>query len=228
MHPFVSVNCAALPEQLLESELFGYEEGAFTGSKKGGKPGRFEIAHRGTIFLDEIDTAPWAVQIRLLRILQEREVMRVGGNRKIPIDVRVIAAAGKDLAAAVGKDQFREDLFFRLNVLRIRIPALRDRPEDIPLLFDRFIPIIARNHRMPAIDLPKPYIRRLMAYEWPGNVRQLKNFSEQLVLNCHLRYDRNVLNELYRELVAYPLRNNPAADPPPAANHPGGLPPKKS
>lgn len=123
--PFVSVNCAALPEQLLESELFGYEEGAFTGSKKGGKPGWFEIAHTVTIFLDEIDTTPKNVQIRLLRILQEREVVRVGGDRKIPIDVRVIAAASKDLAVAVQQDRFREDLFFRLNVLRIRIPPLR-------------------------------------------------------------------------------------------------------
>jgi transcriptional regulator with PAS, ATPase and Fis domain len=204
--PFVSVNCAALPEQLLESELFGYEEGAFTGSKKGGKPGLFEIAHMGTLFLDEIDTTPENVQIRLLRILQEREVMRVGGDRKIPVDVRIIAAASKDLSLSVQQDRLREDLFFRLNVLRIRIPPLRERREDIPVLLNHFIGYISKKHRMAPIELPHGYAKNLVAYDWPGNVRQLRNFSERLVLNCNLRCGRDMLDELYEELVQYPLR----------------------
>lgn len=204
--PFVSVNCAALPEQLLESELFGYEEGAFTGSKKGGKPGLFEIAHKGTIFLDEIDTTPENVQIRLLRILQEREVMRVGGDRKVPIDVRVIAAASKDLALAVQKDRFREDLFFRLNVLLIRLPPLRERREDIPVLLDFFIQLISKKHQMQPIALPQGYIQNLMVYDWPGNVRQLQNFAERLILNCNLRCGKDMLDELYFELVRYPIK----------------------
>ena len=202
--PFVSVNCAALPDQLLESELFGYEEGAFTGSKKGGKPGRFEIAHRGTIFLDETDTTPQNVQIRLLRVLQEREVMRVGGDRKIPIDVRVIATAGKDLGVAVQEDRFREDLFFRLNVLRIHIPPLRERTEDIPILLRSFIRQISDRNKLESVALPEVYIKKLALYSWPGNVRQLRNFAERVVLNCNLQFNKDMLDELYNELAQYP------------------------
>ncbi len=205
--PFVSVNCSALPEQLLESELFGYEEGAFTGSKKGGKPGRFEIAHRGTIFLDEIDTTPENVQVRLLRILQEREVMRLGGDRKIPIDVRVIAAASQDLAVAVQQGRLREDLFFRLNVLRIFIPPLRERRQDVPVLLKHFVKRIAKKYNMAPVELSNAYVRNLMAYNWPGNVRQLRNFSERIVLNCNLECGSGMLDELYTELVKYPLKN---------------------
>jgi propionate catabolism operon transcriptional regulator len=200
-HPFVSVNCAALPEQLLESELFGYDEGAFTGSKKGGKPGRFEIAHQGTIFLDEIDTTPEAVQIRLLRVLQEREVMRVGGAVKIPIDVRVIAAASRDLSLAVREGKFRADLFYRLNVLRLRIPPLKQRREDIPVLLQFFTRLFSERHGLEPIALPQVYVDRLQAYDWPGNVRQLRNFSERLVMNCSLRCSDDMLDVLYQELV---------------------------
>lgn len=201
--PFVSVNCAALPEQLLESELFGYEEGAFTGSKKGGKPGRFEIAHQGTIFLDEIDSTPKAVQIRLLRVLQEKEVMRLGGDRKIPVDVRIIAAASRDLSTAVQEDKFRADLFFRLNVLRLQIPPLRRRQEDIPLLLDYFIHHFSDRHSLETITLPEAYLQRLMAYGWPGNVRQLRNFAERIVMNCSLCCSTDTLELLYRELIQY-------------------------
>jgi propionate catabolism operon transcriptional regulator len=211
-HPFVSVNCAALPEQLLESELFGYDEGAFTGSKKGGKPGRFEIAHQGTIFLDEIDTTPEAVQIRLLRVLQEREVMRVGGAVKIPIDVRVIAAASRDLSLAVKEGKFRADLFYRLNVLRLRIPPLQQRREDIPVLLRFFIRLFSERHGLEPIALPQIYVNRLQEYEWPGNVRQLRNFSERLVMNCSLRCSDDMLDVLYQELVEYtPDPAGPAA-----------------
>jgi len=209
--PFVSVNCAALPEQLLESELFGYEEGAFTGSKKGGKPGRFEIAHQGTIFLDEIDSTPEAVQIRLLRVLQEKEVMRVGGDRKIPVDVRIIAAASRDLNAAVQERKFRADLFFRLNVLRLQIPPLRQRLEDIPLLLDYFIRHFSDRHGLDPISLPEAYQTRLTAYGWPGNVRQLRNFAERLVMNCSLRCSPDTLEVLYRELLQYGSPQNQEA-----------------
>ena len=208
--PFVSVNCAALPEQLLESELFGYEEGAFTGSKKGGKPGRFEIAHQGTLFLDEIDSTPEAVQIRLLRVLQEKEVMRVGGDRKIPVDVRIIAAASRDLNIAVQQNKFRADLFFRLNVLRLQIPPLRRRQEDIPLLLEFFIRHFSERHGLDPISLPEDYLGRLMRYAWPGNVRQLRNFAERLVMNCSLRCSQDTLEVLYGELLQYD--NTPAQE----------------
>lgn len=200
-YPFVSVNCAALPEQLLESELFGYEEGAFTGSKKGGKPGRFEIAHQGTLFLDEIDSTPETMQIRLLRVLQEREVMRVGGDRKIPVDVRIIAAANRDLTTAVREEKFRADLFYRLNVLRIQIPPLRKRREDIPLLLDFFIRLFSDRQRLEPVCLPDAYLEKLKNYEWPGNVRQLRNFAERLVMNCSLRCSYDLLDVLYSELT---------------------------
>jgi PAS domain S-box-containing protein len=203
-NPFVSVHCGALPEQLLESEFFGYEEGAFTGSKKGGNPGRFEIAHKGTIFLDEIDTTPSSVQTRLLRVLQEQEVMRLGADRKIPIDVRIVAAASKDLGLSVQEGRFREDLFFRLNVLRIFLPPLKNRMEDIPGLLDHFIRKFSNKHGLDPIVLSHSYIQKLMEYSWPGNVRQLRNFVERLVLNCNLRCSTDTLDELYEELIQYP------------------------
>lgn len=206
-NPFVSVHCGALPEQLLESEFFGYEEGAFTGSKKGGNPGRFEIAHKGTIFLDEIDTTPSSVQTRLLRVLQEQEVMRLGADRKIPIDVRIVAAASKDLGLSVQEGRFREDLFFRLNVLRIFLPPLTNRREDIPGLLDHFIRKLSNKHGLDPIVLSHSYIQKLMEYSWPGNVRQLRNFVERLVLNCNLRCSTDTLDELYEELIQYPPQN---------------------
>jgi propionate catabolism operon transcriptional regulator len=201
--PFVSLNCAALPEQLLESELFGYEEGAFTGSKKGGKAGRFEIAHKGTIFLDEIDSTPEPVQTRLLRVLQEKEVMRLGGDRIIPVDVRIIAAAGRDLNFAVQEGKFRTDLFFRLNVLRLQIPPLRKRQEDIPLLLDFFINLFARRHKLSPILLPADSIQQLVQYSWPGNVRQLRNFAERLVMNYSIDSNLETLDMLQEELFQF-------------------------
>ncbi len=197
---FVSVNCGALPEQLLESELFGYEEGAFTGSKKGGKPGLFEMSHQGTIFLDEIDSTSQSVQLRLLRVLQEKEVMRIGGDRKIPIDVRVIAAAGRDLWKAVQKGSFRKDLFFRLNVLRIPLPSLSQRKEDIPMLMKFFLGYHAKKHLIQVFDLPSSYMDSLCSYSWPGNVRQLKHFAEQLLLNSSLEGSTRSLDFLFEEL----------------------------
>ena len=198
--PFVSVHCGALPEQLLESELFGYEEGAFTGSRRGGKPGLFEIAHQGTIFLDEIDSTTMNVQLRLLRVLQEREVMRVGGDRKIPIDVRVVTAAGKDLWGAVTAGTFRKDLFFRINVLRLTCPPLRQRQEDIPLLLDHFLHHYRRKHGIAPVSLPDWYIHELTSYPWPGNIRQLKHFSEQLLLNSSFQHREEGLKSILADL----------------------------
>ncbi len=198
--PFVSVQCAALPEPLLESELFGYEEGAFTGSKKGGKPGLFELAHQGTIFLDEIDSTPLNVQVRLLRVLQEKEVMRLGSEQMLPVDVRVIVAAGRDLWEAVQEGAFRKDLFFRLNVLRISVPPLRARREDIPELLKHFLYYYAKKYNIAPIQLPGSYMEKLMNYSWPGNVRQIMHFAEQLLLNSRLECNEEILDGLFLEL----------------------------
>ena len=199
--PFVSINCAALPEQLLESELFGYEEGAFTGSRKGGKAGLFELAHQGSIFLDEIDSTPLSVQVKLLRVLQEREVMRIGGDRRIPIDVRVFAAAIQNLKQSVDAGNFRADLYYRLNVLRITVPPLRKRREDIPTLLNFFISLFSERIEAEPIILPEPYTLKLVDYRWPGNVRQLKNFTEQLVMNCTFKSTTQTLVDLYNDLI---------------------------
>ncbi len=215
--PFVSINCAALPEHLLESELFGYEEGAFTGSKKGGKPGLFEMAHLGTVFLDEVAAMPVSVQVRLLRVLQEREVMRIGGDRVIPVDVRILAAANKDMQEEVQSGRFREDLFFRLNVLQIHVPPLRERPEDIPVLARAFIQRYSADLNLVPLDIPGDCVEQLCAYYWPGNVRQLNNFTERLVLLASSVFDREIFDELYAELVRYSpaerRRSEEAAEP---------------
>lgn len=223
-HPFVSINCAALPEPLLESELFGHEEGAFTGSRRGGKPGRFELAHQGTIFLDEIDSTSEAMQLRLLRVLQEGEVMRVGGDRVIPVDVRVIAAASRELEAPLREGRFRPDLFFRLNVLRLQIPPLRERREDIGLLLSHFIRDFCAREGIRPITIPRSYLAKLADYPWPGNVRQLKNFAERLVLNCSLSCDPGTLETLYAEL----LRIGPPPAPAAAADRKTGDPPAQA
>jgi transcriptional regulator with PAS, ATPase and Fis domain len=200
---FVSINCAALSEQLLESELFGYEEGAFTGSRKGGKPGLFETAHKGTIFLDEIGATSHNVQRHLLRVLQEREVMRIGADRIIPVNVRVIAASNQELVEEVNKGNFREDLFFRLNVLNINIPPLRNRLEDLPYLVEKFLKILSIEHKKDPFQIPKRCITKLQEYSWPGNIRQLKNFVERLFLICDTECNMNVFDELLMESIEY-------------------------
>lgn len=175
-YQFVVVNCGALPESLLESELFGYEEGAFTGARKGGKIGLFELAHRGTLFLDEIGEMPLNLQMRLLRVLQEREVMRIGGDRLINIDIRLIAASNKNLDEMVAKGEFREDLFYRLNVLHLKIPALNFRREDIMLLIDHFKKEFNGNFKLS--DAAKT---AFLQHDYKGNVRELKNYIEYIV-----------------------------------------------
>ncbi|MQL53119.1 PAS domain S-box protein [Desulfofundulus thermobenzoicus] len=175
--PFVAVNCSALPDGLLESELFGYEEGAFTGARRGGKPGLFELAHGGTIFLDEISSISLNMQARLLRVIQEKEVMRLGSDKLIPVDVRIIVATNKDLAALVARGKFREDLYFRLNVLRVRIPPLRERREDIPLLAQYFL-----DQQNAGCNLDPVIARKMQEYRWPGNVRELKSFISRYAI----------------------------------------------
>lgn len=178
--PFVTVNCGAIPEQLLESELFGYEKGAFTGANNKGKPGKFEMAHTGTIFLDEIGEMPPLLQVKLLRVLQEREIEHLGGTAPIPIDVRVIAATNKDLQEMVSKGTFREDLFFRLNVIPMIIPPLRSRKEDILALSEYFISLFNEQFQANILGLGKDIKELMINYPWKGNVRELKNFIEYL------------------------------------------------
>jgi formate hydrogenlyase transcriptional activator len=181
--PFIAVNCAALPESLVESELFGYEKGAFTGALSR-KPGKFELAHLGTVFLDEVGDLPGQAQAKLLRVLQEREVQRVGGTRPESINVRLIAATNQDLAAGVQSGRFRTDLFYRLNVFPIRLPPLRERRDDIAPLAQHFIRRFAeRQHKRPP-RLGGDALERLVAYSWPGNIRELQNVIERAVILC--------------------------------------------
>ena len=178
--PFIAINCAALPENLLESELFGYVDGAFTGAKKGGRPGLFEFAHQGTLFLDEVEGMSLSMQVKLLRVLQEGEIMRVGGGSIIRVDVRIVAATNVNLTQAIAEGRFREDLYYRLNTVPIQIPPLRERGDDVLLLFRKFSADFAEKYRMPAIQLTEDAKKELLAYPWPGNVRQLKNITEQI------------------------------------------------
>ncbi|MCY1197209.1 Anaerobic nitric oxide reductase transcription regulator NorR [compost metagenome] len=181
--PFIAVNCAAFPESLLESELFGYEDGAFSGARRGGKPGLFESAHNGTLFLDEVGDMPAALQIRLLRVLQERQVMPVGGSEAVPVNVRIIAATHRDLAAMVAAGDFRQDLFFRLNILRIDMPTLRERRQDIwPLAQLLYLRIQENLGLHPLRPLSPAAQAALMAYAWPGNIRELENVLERLAV----------------------------------------------
>jgi two-component system response regulator AtoC len=176
--PFVKINCTALPENLMESELFGYEKGAFTGANVA-KPGKFEQADTGTVFLDEIGDVPASVQVKLLRILQEREFERLGSNKVKHIDVRVLAATNVDLRAALEQGTFREDLYYRLNVLPINIPPLRERKEDIPYLAGFFVKKLGKDLGSPVQSISDAAMQRLLEYHWPGNVRELENVLER-------------------------------------------------
>jgi two-component system response regulator PilR (NtrC family) len=177
---FVSINCGALPETLLESELFGHERGAFTGAIRE-KRGLFQEADRGTIFLDEIGETSLAMQIKLLRVLQERTVRRVGSNQESPVDVRVIAATNRDLSESIREGTFREDLFYRINVIPIELPPLRTRKEDIPLLVDHFIEKFCARMEVPRKRISADAMRAIEKYHWPGNVRELENVVERMI-----------------------------------------------
>ena len=178
---FLTINCGAISPTLIESELFGYERGAFTGANREGKMGLFEVADKGTVFLDEIGELPLEMQVRLLRVLQEQTVQRVGGTRDIPISVRVIAATNRDLEAMVREKTFREDLFYRLNVVPIRIPPLRERQADIPAFVEHFLAHFNQKYDTHK-EFARDAVRAMLAYEWPGNVRELKNVVERAVI----------------------------------------------
>lgn len=179
--PYVKVNCGAIPENLIESELFGYEKGAFTGATSR-KIGKFEKAQGGTIFLDEIGELGLSMQVNLLRVLQEREFERVGGNETVKVDIRVIAATHKDLFKMVQEGSFREDLYYRLNVIPIELPALRDRKEDIPLLIEHFLKHYGKEIGRKNLSISKEAMEKLIQYKWSGNIRELENMIERLVI----------------------------------------------
>jgi len=182
-HPFIEVNCAAIPHELIESELFGHEKGAFTGATEK-KKGKFELADKGTLFLDEVGDMSLQAQAKVLRVIETKEFQRVGGSKNIKVDVRIIAATNKDLEGEVKKGNFREDLYFRLNVIPIKVPPLRERKEDIPLLVRHFLELIASEYGKPVKRLSEDALKILMDYDWPGNVRELKNLIERLVIMC--------------------------------------------
>jgi nitrogen regulation protein NR(I) len=181
--PFIKVNCAAIPKELIESELFGYERGAFTGAVTS-KPGRFELANGGTLFLDEIGEIPNEMQVKLLRALQESEFERVGGIKTIRVDVRLVAATNRDLKKLIAGGSFREDLFYRLNVVPVRLPALRERTGDIPLLVDHFLAKFNERLRKKVEGVEPDALEILVTYPWPGNIRELENVIERAVLFC--------------------------------------------
>ncbi|MCK6494456.1 MAG: sigma 54-interacting transcriptional regulator, partial [Nitrospira sp.] len=202
---FVRLNCAALPAGLIESELFGHERGAFTGADRQ-RVGRFELADGGTLFLDEIGEMPLEAQAKLLRVLQDGLVDRVGGTKPVPVDVRVIAATNADLRAAIAQGRFRSDLYYRLNVFPIHLPPLRERPEDIPSLARHFLRHHAQRLKRVCHDVEAASMERLVQYAWPGNVRELENLVERALILCHeqiLRIDP--------AMVTLPLAAEPAA-----------------
>jgi two-component system response regulator AtoC len=181
--PFVAVSCALFSETLIESELFGHERGAFTGAIKD-RPGRFELADTGTIFLDDIDDVPLSMQVKLLRVLQNRTIERLGGTRTVPVNVRVIAGTKRDLKQMVAEGKFREDLYYRLNVLPVALPPLRERREDIPVLTDHFIQRYFRKSGEDVPQISEAVTQAFMRYSWPGNVRELENACERIAQTC--------------------------------------------
>lgn len=202
-NPFVAVNCASLPDNLLESELFGYVEGAFTGAKKGGKLGLFEIAHKGTIFLDEIGDISQLLQARLLRVLQEKQIMRIGDERVIPVDVRVIAATNRSLSDLVANKQFRLDLYYRLNVLKLTIPPLRKRLQDIPDLVRCFLKERSINfEQIKKLELEQIF-KLLQSYSWPGNIRELENILTRFLTLSRIYGEKISFEEFFNEALGY-------------------------
>jgi transcriptional regulator with GAF, ATPase, and Fis domain len=188
-HPFVAVSCALFSETLIESELFGHERGAFTGAIKD-RPGRFEMADGGTLFLDDIDDVPLSMQVKLLRVLQNRTIERLGGTRTVPVNVRIIAGSKKDLQQMVAEGKFREDLFYRLNVLPLALPPLRERREDIPALMEHFIERYFRRKGEDVPPISDAVKQAFLRYRWPGNVRELENACERIAQTCTCGNDR--------------------------------------
>ncbi len=204
-HPYVAINCAALPRELIASELFGYDEGAFTGARKGGNIGKFELADQGTIFLDEIGDIPLELQASLLRVLEEKAVVRLGGTKLIPVDVRIIAATNKDLLAEIKRHRFRRDLYYRLSVIRITIPPLRDRSDDILLLAEKFIEKHCQRFNKPQMTMTPEVRAAFLKYDWPGNVRELQNLIEGAI---QLAPDNMIGYDLVADYLTSPDLNN--------------------
>lgn len=215
--PFVTVNCAAIPLELAESELFGYERGAFTGARTEGHPGKFEMANQGTIFLDEINSMPLPIQAKILRVVETKRITRINGKREIPIDVRIIAASNRVLADEVAAGTFRKDLFYRLNVLPLRVPSLREMREDIPALLNAFFQACAEEHCACPKRVSPEALQRLVAYDWPGNVRELKNCAEYLCFT--VAADEVAEHDLPPEILARKID----APEPPAPEEPKNL-----
>ncbi|TVQ15821.1 MAG: AAA family ATPase [Bacteroidetes bacterium] len=209
---FVALNCGAIPEALIESELFGYSEGAFTSAKKGGKPGKFELANGGTLFLDEIGEMPLDMQVKLLRALQERTITRVGGDKVVPVDVRIIAATNRNLLEQVNEGKFRQDLFYRLSVIPVYIPPLKNRREDIPMLISFFLNLKSVKLRKQLPDMDNILFKKLVYYDWPGNVRELENFIEKYVnLDGKLEWADQIMNPgIFRKQKSEIPENTPA------------------
>jgi len=220
--PFIKINCAAIPKTLMESELFGYEKGAFTGAV-GSKPGRFELADAGTLFLDEIGEIPVEMQVKLLRVLQESEFERVGGIKTIKVDVRLVTATNRDLQKEVAAGGFREDLFYRLNVVPVHLPPLRERRGDIPLLVEHFIARFNERLKKQITGIDEEAVARLTAHPWPGNIRELENVLERTILFCE--GPRIHAADLPPELQ---LATAPAAAPPTGPSVPLAVPPASS
>jgi two-component system response regulator AtoC len=220
--PFVKVNCAALPSELLESELFGFERGAFTGAIQH-KPGKFEFANHGTMFLDEISEMHAPLQSKLLQVLQDGEFARLGGRNDVRVDVRIVAATNRDLETAVGEGQFREDLYFRLNVVCITLPPLRQRRDEIPELTELFLRQYSEHYNKPPLTLARDTLRFFAEYDWPGNVRELENLIKRTVI---LGSDESIRRELAEAIAGRTFRAGPIpalqprSGPPPAAPAP--------
>lgn len=202
--PFIAVNCSAIPRELIESELFGYEEGAFTGAKKRGKPGKFELAEGGTLFLDEISSMSLDMQAKLLRVIQENQLVRVGGINIIPLNVRIIAATNRDLNELIKEGSFREDLYYRLSVVTIKIPPLRERKEDIPILIKHLSEKLGKKIGLEKIHFTQQALNLLMLYDWPGNIRELENVIERaIILAKSSEIDVNFLPDKLKKVLKY-------------------------
>ena len=201
-HHYVPLNCGAIPDTIFESELFGHEQGAFTGAAKR-QVGKIEHADHGTLFLDEIESLPLAMQVKLLRVLQERCIQRLGSNTPVPLDVRVIAASKEDLKALSDQGKFRSDLYYRLNLIVLHIPPLRERREDIPLLFEHFLLDAAARYKRPCPLVPAAQMRQLMAQDWPGNVRELRNAADRYVLGLSAATDSAAPSSLADQVGAF-------------------------
>lgn len=201
--PFIAINCGAIPKSLIESELFGYEEGAFTGAKRGGNKGKFEMADGGTVFLDEIGELPLDMQVNFLRVIEEGVVSRIGSSKQFPVNIRIIAATNKNLKHEVEYNKFRKDLYYRLDVLPIYLPPLKSRNDDIPILIDYFMDKISKRLNKPKVHIPNDYMDYLINYQWPGNIRELENIVE-LIINTEsvpLNFNKKQINIVNKAFI---------------------------